>query len=620
MRQLVRHQLWITAAAALVFFTNLGATCLWDLDEALYTSIAREMWQRGDWVVPMYNGDMFPEKPPLMFWLMIGGFKLFGVTEFAARFSSAALGIGTALATYHLGRRLFRPEVGLWAGLIVASTIIFTVSARAATVDTALTFATTLVMLLFVIGRGTEGWRQEIGKQGSGEKTDAPRSTRYAPLVSWLTWASIYALAGVAMLGKGPVGMLLPIASLGLFLLIANQSAAAPSAASSSAAPLTWLGRLWAYVRALLRPFAPANFLHTLWQMRPLTALVVVGVVALPWYALVGLRTDGAWLTQFVEKFNLGPFVKPFLGHRGPFFYHFLAVLIGFFPWSVFLGQTVVHAIRQLRDRHPCQAAYVLLACWIGVFFVFWSACSTKLPHYVLPAYPALALLTAAFLDNWLSTATLTQRGWFRGAMATLIGAGVGMAVALPIVAAIFLPGEGLLGLVGLVLIAGGVVCLVCLEREQRQHMLAAFAVTSVLFITAIFGFAAVRVDRHQHSPALAAEIRKASAGPPQIAAYGFLQASMVFYAGGTVPCFDDAEHLRQFLSTAPQPYIFTTDQYEAEIQQQFPGQLGVLARRPRFLGRGEVLVLSRSANFAAAHFTSPHTAGKMPPADARER
>ena len=79
--------------------------------------------------------------------------------------------------------------------------------------------------------------------------------------------------------------------------------------------------------------------------MRPLTVLAFTALVALPWYRgdLPG-RTHGEWLAQFVTKYNLGPFVKPFLGHRGPFYYHFVVVLVGLFPWSVFLGPTIVNA------------------------------------------------------------------------------------------------------------------------------------------------------------------------------------------------------------------------------------------------------------------------------------
>ena len=96
MGQQVRYQFWIVAAAVVICFTNLGAPALWDMDEALYASCAREMFQRGDWVVPWFNGHMFPEKPVLMFWTMMTGFELFGVNEFGARFFSAVLGVGTA--------------------------------------------------------------------------------------------------------------------------------------------------------------------------------------------------------------------------------------------------------------------------------------------------------------------------------------------------------------------------------------------------------------------------------------------------------------------------------------------------------------------------------------------
>ena len=177
MTQNTRYQLWILAAAAIIFFTYLGAASLWDEDETLYASIAREMLQRGDWVVPMFNGHLFPEKPPLMFWLMIAGFEILGQSEFAARFFSAVLGVGTALVTYHLGRLLFNPRVGLWAGLITASSIIFTVSARAATVDSALVFVSTLALLCFVAAFRVQGsgFRVQDAGDGNDRSEDIPK-------------------------------------------------------------------------------------------------------------------------------------------------------------------------------------------------------------------------------------------------------------------------------------------------------------------------------------------------------------------------------------------------------------------------------------------------------------
>ncbi len=189
---------------------------------------AREMMDRGDWVVPMFNGRMFPDKPPLMYWLMMAGFGLFGQNEFGARFFSAVLGTGTALLTYHLGRLLFNPRVGLWAGLIVASSIIFTVSARAATADSALAFVTTLAVLCFVAalriqGSGFRVQGSAIERQNCEPQPSLPQfAICHKSLLAFGLFALLYASLGVAILAKGPVMFLLPMVSMGLFLMIVN--------------------------------------------------------------------------------------------------------------------------------------------------------------------------------------------------------------------------------------------------------------------------------------------------------------------------------------------------------------------------------------------------------------
>src|SRR5689334_6696218 len=153
-----RHQFLIALAGVAIFFAGLGASRLWDEDEAEYARCAREMMARGDWVVPTFNGEAWLEKPVLVYWLMIGSFKAFGPTEFAARFPSALLALGTSLLTYQLGRRLFRPQVGLWAALILSSSLMFVVIARAATLDSALIFCTTASLLAYVVGMPREFW------------------------------------------------------------------------------------------------------------------------------------------------------------------------------------------------------------------------------------------------------------------------------------------------------------------------------------------------------------------------------------------------------------------------------------------------------------------------------
>ncbi|HEV3024204.1 MAG TPA: glycosyltransferase family 39 protein, partial [Pirellulales bacterium] len=149
-REILRHHLWITLAALAVFFTNLGVPHLWDDDEPKNAECAREMLVRGDWIVPTFNEELRYDKPALLYWLMIAAYRAFGVNEFAARLPSAVLAVVTTLATYHCGRLLFRPRVGLWAGLAISTSVLFVVAGRAATPDSALVCSTTLAMLAFV--------------------------------------------------------------------------------------------------------------------------------------------------------------------------------------------------------------------------------------------------------------------------------------------------------------------------------------------------------------------------------------------------------------------------------------------------------------------------------------
>jgi 4-amino-4-deoxy-L-arabinose transferase-like glycosyltransferase len=602
------QQVVIAAVAGVICFVNLGAAGLWDLDEALYTSIAREMSHRGDWIVPTFNSGVFLEKPPLMFWLMMGSFKFLGISEFSARLPAAIFAIGTALATYHLARRLFSAEVGFWAGLITTSNIIFTISARAATVDSALLFVTTLIMALFA--RGARIGEAGVVPPAGRSSLDAGRIVDSSPLAylpaSWSVYALIGILLGVAMLAKGPIGFLLPAASLGLFLLVMNRPAAAPATPTLRASEGSIgdsrfrlvLAAAASGIRRALRQLValPAEMVRVTWAMRPLTVLAFAALAALPWYLAITWKTHGEWLEQFVAKYNLRPFLSPFLGHRGPFYYHFVVVLVGLFPWSVFLGPTIASAWRAMRARGKDFASYVFVVSWVGVFFGFWSICSTKLPHYVLPAYPALGILTACFLHAWIERTGATARYIMPIATSIFLGVGVALMAVLPWVTARYAPGEQIIALLGLVPFLGGSLCWYLLATGRRRTYLGVFAAASVLFIALLFGWAAVHIDRHQHSRPLMEAVRSDSPAEPQIAGYKYCDASTVYYARGAVAGCDDAARLRQFLAGSPHPYVITTGDEMTNLERQMPGQWRIVARRPRFLAKGEIVVLAPRA------------------------
>lgn len=278
----LKDQAIIVLIGLIVFGTSLGSAALFDMDEALYATCAREMVERGDLVVPWFNGQMFPDKPPLMFWLMMLGTELLGSTELAVRLHSAVFGIATALATYHLGRLLFRREVGFWAGVIVSTSIIFTISARAATVDAALTFAITTALLTLVIAAPAWRGQKQQAMQEEGWDAFLPRG--------WPAFALMYALVAVAVLAKGPVGLIMPVGAMGLFLLMVDRvdtkhrvlgktigrsrlvrGLAARVAGLRMVSPW-WLLRVVIWLQPVLgqwRRFTPRRLIRAGWQLRP---------------------------------------------------------------------------------------------------------------------------------------------------------------------------------------------------------------------------------------------------------------------------------------------------------------------------------------------------------------
>jgi 4-amino-4-deoxy-L-arabinose transferase-like glycosyltransferase len=191
----MRHQLVLAAVAATVFFVQLGGAHLWDVDEAIFSQTAREMYDRGDAVVPWFNGQLFAHKPPLLYWLQMAAYEMLGANEWAARLPSALFAVGSVLVTYRLGCLVFSPVAGFWAALILATNVSFAVIARAATPDSLLVFFSTLAIYVFVAGtakaRVASGQYNERNAPWAGQ-------TRFEP--TWATWTLTYAAMGCGVL------------------------------------------------------------------------------------------------------------------------------------------------------------------------------------------------------------------------------------------------------------------------------------------------------------------------------------------------------------------------------------------------------------------------------------
>ena len=346
----------------------------------------------------------------------------------------------------------------------------------------------------------------------------------------------------------------------------------------------------------VLRPFAPLHFWCTCWSMRPLAALLIVAAVALPWYAAVGLRTEGAWLREFFLQHNVGRALQPMEGHAGGPWYYPLAMLVGLFPWSILALPVLVVTTAGLRQAGPARNGYVFCACWVGVYVVLFSFARTKLPSYVTPAYPAAALLIGCFLRQWVANPATIWRGWMRTAWAVLSLVGAVLVVALIAVTDRFLPDEHWLAAVGLIPLLGGVACWAAAESGRRQVAAACLTVTAACFCAGLLGVATDRVDRHQQSHILLRAIAS-RAVKPQVAALGQLEPSWVFYGGQPIR-FIPTHNWRDaisFLQTGTDRFLITTDNEFQRLRPQLPREIDLLESVPYFLKRSQLVLIGPS-------------------------
>lgn len=590
--ELRKPYFWIVLALGIVVFCpGLDATRLWDEDEGFFASAAAEMYARGDWIVPYFNGEMFGHKPPWMYWMMMLGYGLFGVGEFGARCLSAVFGIATVLLTYRLGTVMLNRRVGFLAAVILATSLMFTVVGRAATPDSFLTFFSTLALYVFAVhGFARRPNGQDVGPDGKPGRIP----TRWAPF-AWM-----YAAMGLGTLTKGPIGFFFPMAVIGLFLLCTTaRRAVAPDAPA-------WRRRFEA-----LRPFGPVNFLRTVWLMRPLTAVLIILVVAGPWYYAVGVQTGGEFHREFFGVHHFHRATAPMENHSGPIFYYVLSIMIGMFPWSVFAAPALLLWIRRLRQSGEDRLALLFTTCWMCVYLGLFSLAATKLPNYILPAYPALAVLFAFSIDAWLASPELLWRGWRRAAFGTVAVVGVGMIAAFPVISLVEFGGQTVLdragmvkavqsevvwlGLVGLPAAIGGLAALVLAERRRLSAAVGAVGLAAVVTVVVLWNVAAPWVDQFQAPQEIVTGIhRDLHGGRDEVATYGFFRPSMVFYNGGPVRRCGEPDDVREFFSVTRSGFLITQTSKLAELDAVLPPDVAIVAQRPRFPEKGELTVLAR--------------------------
>jgi 4-amino-4-deoxy-L-arabinose transferase-like glycosyltransferase len=333
---------------SLIWFGTLNYRHLIPSDEGRYAEIAREMLVTGDWVTPRYNGYKYFEKPPLQVWATAATFQVFGIGDWQARLWTALTGFFTILAIGFTGTRIYNARAGWLAAVVLASSPMWVISGHFNSLDMGLSAFLVAALCSLLL---------------------AQTSQNKSSCRNWM-WAC-WVFMALATLSKGVIGAAIPA----MVFVVYSIS--------------TWDWKIWA-------------------RLRLFSGTILFLLITAPWFILVAQRNP-----EFLEFFfiheHLQRFTQDAHSRTGPIYYFVPLLLIGIIPWVFQIPGALVQAWQERRREF---SSGWLLVCWFVVIFAFFSMSRSKLPGYIIPVFPALALLIGHRLDRLLGYANSLGISW----------------------------------------------------------------------------------------------------------------------------------------------------------------------------------------------------------------
>ena len=329
---------WLLIAIALIWFANLEYRTLIKPDEGRYAEIPREMVASGDWVTPRLNELKYFEKPPLQYWATATAYTLFGEHQWTSRLWTGLTGFAGILLVWFAGLRLFGREAAGYAALLLSSSLLYVLMGHINTLDMGVTFFLTLGIVGLLLGQ---------------TQTDKAKQRNWM-LVAWAGLA-------LAVLSKGLMGLVLPGAALFIYCMVQ-------------------------------RDFGVLKRMH--W----LPGLAVFFAITVPWFVLV-MKANPEFFERFFIYEHYTRFTTKDLGRYQPWYYFIPILLAGALPWTVLMFDAMFRSVMEGRHgRNGKLPGKVFntqrfLLVWAVFIYVFFSISGSKLPSYLLPMFPALALL-----------------------------------------------------------------------------------------------------------------------------------------------------------------------------------------------------------------------------------
>lgn len=343
-----RRFTWVLWIALIaVWFGTLDYRRLVRPDEGRYAEIPREMVASGDWLTPRLNAIKYFEKPALQYWTTAAGYAAFGKQQWTARLWPALTGFFGILLAWYTGRRLWGSQAGALSAAILASSLLYVVMSQIITLDMGLSFFLQLAWTGFF-----------FAQQGDN---------RSARRWMWVAWAAL----ALAVLSKGLVALVL------------------------TGATLFWYS-------VLNRDWSPWR------RLSPVSGLLLFFAITAPWFVAVSLANPEFAHFFFIHE-HFARFLTTVHRRNQPDWYFFVIYALGALPWTFMLLHAMLKSWRR-EGIAPFQPHRFLLL-WIVITFGFFSVSSSKLPSYILPIFPALALLGGKVLGNLSRRALLLHLG-----------------------------------------------------------------------------------------------------------------------------------------------------------------------------------------------------------------
>lgn len=421
--KLSHRQIWLfLLAVVFIWFANLEYRTLVKPDEGRYAEIPREMVASGDWVTPRLNDLKYFEKPPLQYWATAVAYKIFGESQWTSRLWVGLTGFAGLALVGFVGLRLFGRETAAYAAVLLGSSLLYVLIGHINTLDMGLTFFITLGIFALLLAQTA---------------FDLKAQRRWM-LVSWAGFA-------LAVLSKGLMGVILPGTAMFIYCL-------------------------------LQRDFG------VLKRMYWLPGMVVFFAIVSPWFYFV-MQANPEFFDRFFIYEHYTRFTTKDLGRYQPWYYFVPILLAGALPWTVLMFDSMWRAWGQGARAAKAFSPERFLLIWVVFIYVFFTLSGSKLPSYLLPMFPPLAILMALRLTQIRERALLWQLVPVIPILVALIivSANVGKFADTPLQAMLY-PQYARWLIAGLLmLLLGIVIAIVLLKRQQKFVAVVSLGMSALL-------------------------------------------------------------------------------------------------------------------------------------------